>query len=409
MDGNELWVSDPLAGIPAGSPVVSDDGMYIFLTHNADFETIGYFSALSATSDGAVFYSRSNETTPFAPLGIYHSPIEGNYDSIEGRDNTNDMIMWTMTPKPTDTVIQPGHTFGFQFPAGFDGNASEVGYFLLGDDPRAFQGITAPTMTNQGLNGYFGTSRSGFFGWAGNTENGRGRFNRGPQGVAGFNRNDIFPGQAVFASPAVSSSPDLPFVFGGTASNQFVRLNADFSEEIVVDTTGVIKAEARVDPFDRVVYFVEENGMVHSVNFNNIVDEWTLDIGAGVEGEMALDDKNGYVLYVADINGFISALQLSDIPITPSPTSAPSDSRSASPTAPTGAPIGITPSPSATPSGSPVASPTDMMTPGPTAGTVPATPQPTPGDDDATPPTPDSASKPMMLLTVASLAFCLLL
>lgn len=400
IDGNELWVSDTLDGIASGSPVVSDDGSYVFLTHNANFETMGYFTALFAPGDGALFYSRSNETTPFAPLGIYHSPIEGNYDGEEGRGNTNDMIMWSMSPKPTDTTINDGHTFGFQFPVGFDGNVTEVGYFLLGLNPRAFQAKTAPTLTNQGLYAYFSTSRSGFFGWNGNAENGRGRFNRGPQAVAGFDRNPLFAGEPVFASPVVSSSPDAPFVFCGTASTQFVRLSFDFVEQVVVSTTALIKAEARVDPFDRVVYYAEESGMLHQANFNDLTDAWSLDLGgAAVEGEMALN-KNGYILYVADSAGFIRALQLSEIPVTPSPTAGPSGLETAMPTA--SPVVATTDDPTSEPSAAPFAAPTDS-TPAPT-GSTGATPVPT-----ASVPTGGSgASQPMMLLSVAALAFCLL-
>lgn len=402
MIGNELWVSGALPGVPAGSPVVSDDGLYIFLTHNANFETIGYFTALEA-NDGAPFYSRSNDTTPFAPPGIYHHPVEGNYDGDEGRDNTNDMIMWTMSPKPTDTVIGTGHTFGFQFPLGFDGNASDVGYFLLGDNPRNFQGITAPTLTNYGLNAYFSTTRSGFYGWTGVYGLGRGRFNRGPQGVAGFERNAANPGQAVYASPAVSSSQESPIIFCGTASTQFVRMNADFSEELTVETNSTIKAEARVDPFDRAVYFVEESGVVHQVDFDTLADIWTFDLGFPVEGEMALNPK-GYILYIADTSGFVKALQLSDIPVTPSPTAAPSTAGTPAPTVGTPAPVVTTDSPTAS------------VTPEPSAGNpapgAPDTPTESPveGGMPAPEPTPEAAgaSQPMLLFSMASLLLALL-
>lgn len=105
MAGDPLWISEPLDGAAKGSPVISDDGNFIFLTHNAELNTVGYFSSLWAPGDGAVYYSQKNDTTPFAPLGIFHSPIEGNYDSDEGRGNTNDMIMWAQSPHPEDTTI----------------------------------------------------------------------------------------------------------------------------------------------------------------------------------------------------------------------------------------------------------------------------------------------------------------
>lgn len=406
MDGNQLWVSDGLDGVPNGSPLVSDDGSYVFLVHNANFQTVGYFTVLSAMDDGAQFYSRANETTPFAPPGIFHSPIEGNYDGVEGRGNTNDFIMWAGTPKPDDTTISDGNTFGFQLPLGFDGNMTEVGYFLLGDAPRNFQAIAAPTLTNQGLSAFYATTRSGYYGWNGSVENARGRFNRGAQAFVGFDRNAVFPGQAVFASPAVNNgvatTPDQPIIFGGTASTQFIRLNSDFTEQTVVDTSSIIKAEARVDPFDRVVYFVEEAGMVHQVDFTTIQDIWTVNMTSTVEGDIALN-KNGYVLYVADTTGLVTALQVSEIPVTPSPTASPTANVTASPT---GAPVVATPSPTPSPTSSAMTSDTPM----PTGQSVVDPEVPTEEDPTSAPTAASGASsQQIIVLSLVSMVFSLLL
>ena len=395
MDGNELWVSDPMNGVATGSPVMSSDGDYIFLTHNSNFGTMGTFTSLWAPGDGSLFYSRTNVTSPFAPLGIYHSPIEGNYDGLEGRNNTNDMIMWSLSPMNNATVINDGDTFGFQFPLGFDGNASEVGYFMLGLNPRTFRAITAPVLTNRGLYAYFSASRSEFYGWNGNLDNARGSFNRGPQEHIGFTRNAAFKGQCVFASPALSSSTDQPFIFGGTASPEFVRMNYNFSQETVVNTSYLIKAEARVDPFDRAVYFVEESGFLHQVNFDTIQDIWTQDMGGMVTGEMALSPK-GYVIYVADTSGAVTALQLSDIPVTPSPSAPPSYSPSAGPTAPTAAPINMTASPNNIPAPLSTAAPTTNSTPQPS------------GPSGSSLVTTSGATHPMLLLSVVSLVLAFL-
>jgi hypothetical protein len=105
MAGIALWVSEPLDGIAMGSPVISDDGNFVFLTHNAEVNTIGFFSSLWVPGGGSVFLSQSNATSPFAPLGIYHSPIQGNYDGDEGIGNTNDMIMWSQAPHPSDETV----------------------------------------------------------------------------------------------------------------------------------------------------------------------------------------------------------------------------------------------------------------------------------------------------------------
>ncbi len=416
MDGMELWSSVALEGVPAGSPLVSDDGSYVYLVHNANFKTVGFFTALDA-ADGAVFYSNSDATTPFSPPGIYHTPFEGNYGAEQGRGNTNDMIMWSATPKPEDTSINDGNTYGFQLPIAVAGNTSAVGYFVLGDTPRTFQAITAPTLTNQGLSAYLSTSRSGFYAWVGNPTNARGRFDGGAV-TFGFDRNPTFPGQPVFASPVVSngvaSTPDQPFVFGGTASTQFVRMNFDLSVQTIVDTTSFIQAEARVDPLDRAVYFVEEVGVVHQVAFDTIQDIWTFNLTGGVEGEMALNSR-GYVLYVATTTGLVTALQLSEIPITPSPTASPTVNVTDSPTL---APVVETLSPTPSPSAS--ATPPDD-TPVPTAadvdgGEAAPTPEPTTAPETAAAPTTtapeppaDGASQPMILLSLFSMALFLFL
>jgi hypothetical protein len=103
--GDVVFESDPLPGVAAGSPVISDDGTFVFLTHNSELNTVGHFTALQATSLGSVFYTDSNATSPFAPVGIFHSPVEGNYDGDEGRGNTNDMLMWAQSPNPNEETV----------------------------------------------------------------------------------------------------------------------------------------------------------------------------------------------------------------------------------------------------------------------------------------------------------------
>jgi len=102
--GNELWVSPPIAGTAPGSPVVSDAGDYVFLTVNAEGNTVGNFVCISAL-DGSIFFEDPNVNTPYAPIGIFHSPIEGNYDDENGRLNNNDFLMWASAPNPNDATV----------------------------------------------------------------------------------------------------------------------------------------------------------------------------------------------------------------------------------------------------------------------------------------------------------------
>ena len=329
MDGNELWVSDRMEGIPAGTPVISDDGEYVFLTHNAAVSTIGYFSILWAVDSGALFLSMSDESNPFAPPGIYHSPAEGYYDGEAGVDNTNDIIMWSVTMKPGDMVVGEGATFAFQFPK----NSSDPsdGYVLLGDEPRTFQATTPPVITNNGRSAYWSVSKSGYTAWVGEEGLNRFKFSRAPRFTSGFERNKDWPGTACFAAPALSSDEEQPVAFGGSAHTEFVRVSFDFAEETTLLVGSHIMAKAIVDPEDRAVYYAESSGLIHQANFNDISDMFTHDMGFPVEGEIALSPE-GDLLYVATSNGAITALQLSNIPATSEPSIMPSDEPSSYPT-----------------------------------------------------------------------------
>jgi hypothetical protein len=403
MDGNELWASLQMEGVAAGTPVVSDNGDYVFLTHNAALSTIGYFSALWAAANGTVFYSMSNETSAFAPLGIYHSPAEGYYDGENGVDNTNDIMMWSVAPQPDATSIGDGATFAFQFPKNFSDDSQMVGYILLGDEPKDFQATTPPAITNSGRSAYWSVSRSSYTAWVGAEGLDRWHFNRGGSGNAGFTRNGDFPGTPCFAAPALSSDPEQPAIFGGSAFTEFVRLSYDLSEQFVVLVDNYILAKAVVDPENRSVYYVESSsGLIHQASFVNIEDIWTYILGFSVEGEIALS-SDGSFLYVADVNGRISAIQVADIPATPAPTMMPSGFPSSSipsdfpSSGPTSAPV--------IPTEPPTREPT-VTTDAPTAGpTVTVTPEPTREEMPSAPPAEASgAAQPMWLVALVGVA-----
>jgi hypothetical protein len=257
-------------------------------------------------------------------------------------------------------------------------------------------------MTNGGLSGYFSASRSSFWGWLGDADNGRGRFSRPPNtGVAGFSRNPDFPGEPVFATPALTSDPLAPILFGGTAAAEFVRLSADFSVQDVFFTTDLIKAGARVDPFDRVAYFVEESGVIHQMPVTGALTPiWSFsNLTVTVEGDMALN-SNGWILYVADTTGFITALQVTEVPVTDAPTVAPAVVTT---TAPTVAPVFAPVVPTATPTVG--ANDTAPDTEAPTAA-----PQVAPTEVPATTEAPASSSaQPMLFAVIASVALSLFL
>lgn len=373
MDGKEVWISDDLEGVAAGNPAISSDGSHVFLTHNADNLSNGFFTILDGETGSIVYEGSSGQagdepTKKYGPVGIYHTPVAGNYDPIisgsrvsEGEFNTNDFLMWSQSPKPTDATIPDGFLYAFQFPRDFAGNYSDIGYWQLGNFERDFQADTPPVITNGGLSAYWGVSRSSFRGWIPK------RFSRARDVMAGFTRNPNFAGTPVFAPPALSNDGPEPTLFGGSAAREFVKMSFDFQERTVVDTTGFIKAAAKVDGEERAVYYVEDNGIVHFADFETLEDISTERMDFTVDAEMALTPKSD-ILLVANGRGVICAFQVAEIPVTPSPSAMPSDLPSMMPSpAPSVSMAPTTPSPTGTPTTpspteapiTPVALPTD--------------------------------------------------
>ena len=392
MAGNEVWISDDLEGVAAGNPQVSSDGAYVYLTHNADDFTNGYFTILDGET-GAIFYGGSsgeagdNPTKRYGPVGIYHKPVAGNYDPIvsgapvsEGEFNQNDMLMWSQSPRPSDETIETGFLYGFQFPRDFAGNASEISYFQMGSLERDFQAIAPPVMTNGGLSAYWGVSKGGFRGWIPK------RFSRGWTVAAGFSRNPDSPAQPVWAQPALSNDGPEPTIFGGTSSREFVRMSYDFDDRLVVPTSGYVKAAAIVDGGERAVYYVEDTGTVHMASFDRLEDMWTESMGFTVTGEMAITPLSD-VLLVTSGRGVVTAYQVAEIPVTDSPSDMPSDGPSLEPTmAPTltKAPVVATTQPTATATGAPVVPETEPPVEAPVEAPVepvsPPVTEPTPAE-----------------------------
>jgi hypothetical protein len=228
-------------------------------------------------------------------------------------------------------------------------------------------------------------------------DNPRGRFSRAANtGRAGFTRNPTNPGEPVFASPALTSDPLVPTLFSGTAATEVVRLSYDFATQDVFTTTSLIKAGAVVDPFDRVAYFAEESGVVHQFPVaDTFAPIWSFNATGPVEGDMEIN-SNGWIVYVADTNGLITALQVAEVPVTLAPTAAPFVNTSA----PTLAPV-ITVAPTLSAAGNATSEPVSEV---PTAAPqVPATEAPVAA------PTGSSAAQPMMIVSIAAVVLSLFL
>eukprot|EP00980_Cylindrotheca_fusiformis_P031002 scaffold25699_cov137-Cylindrotheca_fusiformis.AAC.6 len=319
MLGEELWVSRALDGINSGSPVVSLDGAYVFLTHNNSTQSVGHFSILDGLT-GEIFHSESNLFTPFAPIGIYHAPAEGYYSG--GQDNRNDFLVWTSRPKPNETSVTPGAMFGFQFPVGFAGQ-DDVGSFRLGESDREFRAITRPTFGSNGRSLYIGTTRSMYRCWVGEPGVDRYRFDRAKTAGIGFTRGNP-ANQAVWAPLALSQAEEELYLFGGTAANEFIRLNANFSSDLVITTTSLVKTEARISPDNMYAYYVELEGKLHQASTSSLADNWVYRFREAVEGEFALKG-DGSVIYIADVTGLVHALRVADYFSEASPSTEPTD------------------------------------------------------------------------------------
>lgn len=345
MDGTKLYESQQLEGRQSGSPVVSSDGNWIYLTHNSERNTVGHFTILTPQDDALqVVVSRNNETLPFAPPGIFHNPVEGFFESpVDGTGNTNDIVLWSAAPVESGSTVEDGFTFGFQLALDYAGETADLDYMVLGDS-RSFRTITAPLITNGGRSAYWPASRSSYFGFLGQANLKRAYFNRKPNLKVEYTLNDDWRGQPCFALPAESVGDDgNTTIFFGTASEEFVRLHYYYNDNKNIEyqnisavTESFILAAPIVDPYKRAVYFVESVGKIHQVDHEDISEMWSspLEIQSGVQGEMALNG-DGSMLYAGSTSGDVMAIQVAGTtlpPTTAAPTPLASDAPSAVPT-----------------------------------------------------------------------------
>lgn len=346
LSGNLRWISTPLEGSAAGSPVASFDGRYVYLTHNSNTMSVGHFSAfdtLDASMLNPVYplYSEFNTTNPFSPPGIYHNPAEGFYDG--GQMNNHDVVVWAFAPNPLEGRVGNGMSFVFQLPLGWgspnqqasvarqadqDGEtdlaeqneadmSQKLFWIILGEKDKDWQSVSAPVMTNQGRSIYWSTTRSQFRAWVGKAGTNAARFNRGRTSSPEFERGS--PRYAPCPNtPALSSSTTEPMIFAGTASEEFVKMDylMDKDTALVRNTTSMVRARAHVSPDDKFVYFSEFSGVVHKASTDDLVDSWSVTETGALDGEFALT-SDGTMLIVGDVTGRVFAYQVAMLPTKP--------------------------------------------------------------------------------------------
>lgn len=374
--GTAVWVSGSLGGSCSGTPVVSGDDDYVFLTHNS--ASSSNFTILDAT-DGSIFYREAvSSSLLLSPPGIYVNPLGGNYAT--GAGNTNDLIVFGNRPAADATsVVETSSFYAFQFPIGFPGSTgSSLGVVELFGDCN-FESTTPPVITNSGSSMFWGVSRSTIKGWSSVT------FDRDPGGNSiGFDRGDP-ASRPIIAELAIGVDKVTPTLYSGTAGNAFAAVSttatsttgsATMAALWQVGTDSPVYTQGKVAPStaDEVVFFFEQFGVGYAVDAVNGTVLWTreIDTTALVLGNFAINAA-GDTIYVADNSGVLAAWQVAEFGAnkTFAPSAAPVDS--AAPVV-SGSPVDTN-----------VSAPTDSKAPTSSAPAVPTKPTRTSSPVTSTP------------------------
>ena len=116
-----------------------------------------------------------------------------------------------------------------------------------------------------------------------------------------------------FAPVALSSDPVSPCLFGETASKLFVAFDSNLDEIWQKATEFLVYTKAKVSPDDNVVYFIEQNGVVQSVNAARGQENYALRIGQPpVTATFALTPSGGSLMF-ADEAGNAHSIKVSEV------------------------------------------------------------------------------------------------
>ena len=289
--------------------------------------------------------------------------MQGNYGS--GVGNSNDLIVFANRPAPaSDEVPTANSVYAFQFPIGFPTSSEKFSVVTL-FNRTDFQSTTPPLITNGGESMFMGVSRSKVVGWA-NTN-----FDRDPGGNSiGFDRGDP-RSLPILAELAIGSETATPTIYTGNAGPNFAAINTvsdSLKLKWAYNTTRPVYTKAIVAPrdIDRVVFFIEELGVVYAINASSGKLLWQDAIGANVYSSFAMNAESN-TMYFGDISGVIRAWQVAKLP---------------PPTAPTEAPVAPSMAPTSM-SSSPQEAPTSTPAPIPSPPTSSATEKPIPQETAA--------------------------
>jgi hypothetical protein len=397
--GSKIWETTSIPGVCAGSPQTSEQGRHVVTTHNEDGQ--GHFSLFdtklikqdSNKTSLSPLFTYTNSTNPFSPLGFFHNPEEGYYDSPNdaGYANRNDIFIWGFdtniaTQTGSNVKVGVGQMFGFQFPVNYnpdaDGSAG-LSVLILGQT-RSWQSSTRPILANSGRSMYWALTRAEQRCWIGQFKVNANKFSRADTATVSLSRRGAATSwMAAQAPPTLSSDPVTPVVYGPGVSNEFFRFNYNYSDTLIVSTDSFISSRAVLTPDDRFVFYGTQNGILYQASGKNLTTVWKSSSSvslSSIYGDLAMHPSGSHV-YVGDNSrlgkGNIVAIQIaqSTLANTSSPTTvatavpAPSPTKGNATTKPasgsgTSAPAAKTarPAPTRSPVRTPTAAPTVAST-----------------------------------------------
>lgn len=234
--GEMLYSAQGLKGSCKGTPHITSDGNYVFVTHNSELSTIGHFSVLKNDENGEVLWDVTDTTGPFSQAGFYRNPLEGNFGA--GRGNTNDLAVWSHAPTPQATTGESGSMFAFQLPFNY---VPDLGTDVLAVTTLIpiveWRSTNPPLLTAFGQQLFWPVTRAQLRAWV-NT-----RFTSTASASVSFER-----GQPSFlapqCTPAVDNSNTPSIVCTGGADSQFICMNsADLTELWTLDVAGLVLSD----------------------------------------------------------------------------------------------------------------------------------------------------------------------
>lgn len=318
------WKSEKLEGKVSGTPVISSNGKFTFVTHNT--QDGGYFTILS-NENGMILFQESAESVYssneyYGPIGISRNPQQ----SLErfDKNNTNDILVWGPYALENEDLANGGSMFGFQVPKKYSGGKNTSLFMTTRLNFATWNFATwttksPPALSSIGDAMYFSILSDENFailGWA----DGR-RFDKGPSwDFFGDSNQD----QNLFTNTP-TLNPDETKLFVGSLKKQFYAFdvsNGVLLWERSLDSPTSSKARLSLD--GERVYFVEsQDGNVVSMNIDGTFN-WEYNLNFETLSEFAVSSNN-HILYIASTNGTVTALTVAyETSLAPSSPSQPS-------------------------------------------------------------------------------------